>query len=689
MKNRKLLLIVSLVLALTMSLGGTLAYLTDTDEAVNVMTLGNVKIEQHEKDAAGNIFEQGQPLYPAYIEGEKITGAIDKVVTVENTGNSDAYVRTWIAFEVGTMAEDRFATVIHKEIAKEGLTLSEGKFTKIEDVNYYVVCATYDDALAAGKTTTPSLMKVYMDPDAKNEDVANFGETYEILVYTQAVQTKNMEHLTPAQALSAGFGDEHPWVDGVNELPTVVVKTAADLKTALEAGGTTVVLGADIDMGTEMVTIAAGKSARLDLAGHDITADHSSKSGESTSLFNVKKGASLTINGDGNVHFAVPTSQKVTATINNESGNVTINGGNYTIDYGTYEQGYLIPAIVDNNTTNGAATLTINGGTFIHDRNMLRNFSNHKSEVAKIVINGGTFLADGDGESFIWNQKPSVNVPAGAGVVEINGGTFVGVKVDDEFTNNQYDPAGDNVNTMAPANTADQLIEALKKGKDVVLTADIEAEAATTAPYGNKYAFKMDGGVIDGNGNELYMECYGDDYGIMTTGGTIKNLTIKEGCRAIMIMYPQEDVILDNVNIGGDGVLYPINTGEAGVSGVDLIVTNSTIKGWTSFGNIESASFTNVKFEQGTYYNNIYGRVFKPYVNTTIKNCSFIKAYNLDLSKLGNGCKVTIENCTVDGQPLTADIMTIPATDAEYDTCTFTVDLPSWATSIEDCVIFK
>ena len=48
MKNRKLLLIVSLVLALTMSLGGTLAYLQDSDVDVNVMTLGNVQIEQHE-----------------------------------------------------------------------------------------------------------------------------------------------------------------------------------------------------------------------------------------------------------------------------------------------------------------------------------------------------------------------------------------------------------------------------------------------------------------------------------------------------------------------------------------------------------------------------------------------------------------------------------------------------------------
>ncbi len=238
--------------------------------------------------------------------------------------------------------------------------------------------------------------------------------------------------------------------------------------------------------------------------------------------------------------------------------------------------------------------------------------------------------------------------------------------------------------------TEEELSQALANGKNAVLEEDVKTEADVTAPYGNKYAFKLDGGVLDGNGNELYMECYGDDYGIMTSGGTVKNITITEGCRAIMIMYATEDIILDNVNIGGDGVLYPINTGEhATVEGVDLIVTNSVLAGWTSYSNIESASFTNVEFKQGTYYNNIYGRVLKPYVNTTLTNCSFVEHMNLDLSGLVQGQKVTFTNCTVNGQTVTADVFTVPATDEEYDTALFTVDLPSWATSINDCVVFN
>ena len=245
-------------------------------------------------------------------------------------------------------------------------------------------------------------------------------------------------------------------------------------------------------------------------------------------------------------------------------------------------------------------------------------------------------------------------------------------------------------NNTYVVSTADELVAALTAGKDVVLTDDVEMESATTAPYGNKYAVKLDGGVLDGNGKELHMECYGDDYGIMTTGGTIKNITIQEGCRAVMIMYPQYDIILDNVNIGGDGVLYPINTGEGGAEGVDLIVTNSTLAGWTSYGLIESASFTNVKFEQGTYYgDSVYGRVLKPYVNTTLTDCSFVEHMNLDLTALTNGHKITIKNCTVNGQVVNAGVFTIPTTDAQYNTELFTIDLPSWATSISDCVVFQ
>jgi len=233
--------------------------------------------------------------------------------------------------------------------------------------------------------------------------------------------------------------------------------------------------------------------------------------------------------------------------------------------------------------------------------------------------------------------------------------------------------------------TADQLIEALEKGEDVVLASDIEMEAATTAPYGNKYAIAQNGGVLDGNGNTLTVDCYGDDYGIMTSGGTIKNLTVEGVARGVVLMNPTEDVILDNV-ILKNKLLYPMNTAEhATVEGVDLIVTDSTFGGWTSFAGIESASFTSSDFVNGNYgYGWPYDCLVKPYVNTNFVDCAFTEGYYLDLSALGEDCTVTLENCTVNGTAITADICGTKCDGTE----TFCVELPS-GRALADCVIFK
>ena len=259
MKNRKLLLIVSLVLALTMSLGGTLAYLTDTDAAVNVMTLGNVDIEQLENGKEEDGFENGQPLYPAYYTTDEngaitgdIKGVLEKTVTVKNTGKSDAYVRTWIAMEAGNLTTANFNSIIHAEFGGKGYTLSDAKIETILGVNYYVVCATYNDALAEAQTTDPSLVKVYMDKVAGNDDVAQFGDTYEILVISQACQTINMPE-NPTEALNIAFTEKHPWSDWngtSNEPAGNIIASKADLL-ALSGKNIegTYTLMANIDMG--------------------------------------------------------------------------------------------------------------------------------------------------------------------------------------------------------------------------------------------------------------------------------------------------------------------------------------------------------------------------------------------------------------------------------------------------------
>ena len=149
----KKLLSIALVVVLLAGIAvtGTMAYLTSEDSDVNVMTLGNVYIEQHEYERVvengvyvvnDNIdnqksyvlqpFTQFKPLLPivgdpnepgdspaykgydntivrmtqvkSYGSMQVFAGknAQDKFVTVKNTGKTDAYVRTLVAIENGT-----------------------------------------------------------------------------------------------------------------------------------------------------------------------------------------------------------------------------------------------------------------------------------------------------------------------------------------------------------------------------------------------------------------------------------------------------------------------------------------------------------------------------------------------------------------------------------------------------------
>lgn len=50
-----------------------------------------------------------------------------------------------------------------------------------------------------------------------------------------------------------------------------------------------------------------------------------------------------------------------------------------------------------------------------------------------------------------------------------------------------------------------------------------------------------------------------------------------------------------------------------------------------------------------------FDHLIKPYINTTLTNCEFEKDYYIDLSRLGSGCTVTLNNCTCNGVKITAN----------------------------------
>lgn len=246
MNKRKILsLAMALSIVAIMAVGATLAYFTDTDAAKNVFTVGNVSIIQHEKDSDGEAFVDNQKLYPAtgYTKEATELGIdlfkedqnwIDKVVTVENDGSEEAYVRTLFAFKMLKDGEkyldpvDAFDThalymvycagrdaagFVYPTNANDGVAMGQyygsGKDYCAVEIggDLYVIAEyyyNYESKIAAGQTTHPSLLQVGLESTVTNEQAAYFKD-FEILVVSQAVQT---EGFTDAEtALDTAFGD--------------------------------------------------------------------------------------------------------------------------------------------------------------------------------------------------------------------------------------------------------------------------------------------------------------------------------------------------------------------------------------------------------------------------------------------------------------------------------------------------
>ena len=413
MKNRKLILIVSLVLAMTMSLGGTLAYLQDTDADVNVMTLGSVTIEhqQYERSDAEPItidgvqsyvlqeFTQNKPLLPTtelnadgtinnfgagpYVketivrmtqvdsygsmEVFKSPLAVDKFVTVENTGKSDAYVRTFIAFEAGsvTSSKDSFESLVRSSYH----TTWEKKFVdfvNINGYNYAVYEYNYKGAqlsdgsyrhqngiLPDGETTYPNLSQVYMTSAAENKDVValdgNANGTYDILVLSQAIQADGW---TDAKtALDTGFGEANTtnikaWFEGDEEIkadmPAVTVVNVSTAKASTGNNGIaeeyTINITADIDMtGKNFSAIVAQRGDKLIVKGNGYT----------ISNVNIVSGADDNTTGQASMFYCYPGSTLEVSNLTLK--NVTVNADANDTGYASAVIGYCEGNAILNN----------------------------------------------------------------------------------------------------------------------------------------------------------------------------------------------------------------------------------------------------------------------------------------------------------------------------------------------------
>ena len=433
---------VGAVAVAAVAIGGTVAYLQDSDSDVNVMTLGNVQIEQieQERNEAGELveFSQAKPAYPAVgniawdEDGLEVNGTeykvfddglknvVDKIVTVNNTGKSDAYVRTLVAIEAPDGDPDN---LIHLNYNGTDVTSSGNFMIEIDGVDYYVTAYTYKEALAGGKKSAPSLMQVFLDKKTTNEDCAKFGDAWEILVLSQAVQTNGFADAQTA--LNTAFGEVTDanaavWFGGA-KIPGVVESAIGMNKTTNQngtfilannietAGNAAVTSDARYGYGYEYI-IRKGVDYTLDLNGKTVSHKAINKNANHNALTYLfianNAGTKLTINGEGKVYCH--NSEGYTCAIQGKDGTlVTVNGGDYEVD-----NGIAVWA-------GAGAHIVINGGSFVNG-NATTDHELIYSSGGVIDIYGG-FFHNTDG-NYTLNVEDRNRA---TGFINVYGGTYV------------------------------------------------------------------------------------------------------------------------------------------------------------------------------------------------------------------------------------------------------------------------
>ena len=178
MKRKSLLItVVACMLVAAISIGGTIAWLTDSDKAENKFTIGYVDIAVQEE---GWTESESKSIAP--------DGAVDKAPYIANTGANPCLIRATYAISDSSL-------VTHLEV----LDLPGAGWSAKQDDGWYYYLSVVP---AGGKTATPlftgiKLLYTYTELDKS----VNFN----IPVTAQAVQSENMKGIngTGTETLAA------------------------------------------------------------------------------------------------------------------------------------------------------------------------------------------------------------------------------------------------------------------------------------------------------------------------------------------------------------------------------------------------------------------------------------------------------------------------------------------------------
>ena len=171
------------------------------------LTPSNVSAPQY-----GTIPQQWEDGSADMLFADTMTGVVDKIVSVKNEGTENAYVRTWFAFEQGSLTKGELEDILMLNLNSDDWqwqSVADGVI--IEGERYLLMTATREDALISGEVSAPSLMQFALTNDTSAELIGrldgNADGVYNILVASQAWSDPNVVY---APSL-----DNYPWQNGI------------------------------------------------------------------------------------------------------------------------------------------------------------------------------------------------------------------------------------------------------------------------------------------------------------------------------------------------------------------------------------------------------------------------------------------------------------------------------------------
>ena len=173
--KRKVFLIAAVVICLSLTAYGTLAYFTAEDTAHNVITSGGINIELLEWADE----EKTEPFPENGVSGVMPGTEVTKVVEIRNTGSGDAWIRVKVEKNI------QLAQGVEGDVDTSLMVLDfdEDFWILGEDGYYY-----YKEALQPGEITRPLFASVSFDKAMSN---LYQNSTATVDVKTYAVQAAN------------------------------------------------------------------------------------------------------------------------------------------------------------------------------------------------------------------------------------------------------------------------------------------------------------------------------------------------------------------------------------------------------------------------------------------------------------------------------------------------------------------